>query len=341
MTEDTVCRRCGEPGPFDGDEQIHPSAPCRCCDYLPPIGPGPEEGGVDEIDELIEELTSIHEPRPRAFATDSAVTPWGRLVLPLAGVGALAIIAALGVAGYRVLSPGSDSAGNSSLSTGSAAAGGDRSPAAASTTIPAPTPTTAAPVASATTAALTPPYAPGEVTADNPDGTIRYIVVQGGKLYLRGYAPAREAADLVVAISSSFIGGPANVVDEQLIDPSVPIDSPAAVYVRDVVLFDLNSTSLRPEYLSLIDSAMVFLQSNPNLTITVIGRTDATGSARVNEQVGMARARAIVDRLVAQGANPAQLIAESRGEADATPATGPVAEDRYAQIVINGVLGGA
>jgi len=272
--------------------------------------------------------------------SDEAVTRWGRLVIPLAGVGALAIIGALAVAGYRVLAPRTESSVSSSLSTGAAAAVSDPAERAASTAAPPPTPTTSAAVASATTVALTPPYAPGEVTADNPDGAIRYIVVQGGKLYLRGYVPTREAADLVVTISGSFIGGPANVVDEQLIDPSVPLDAPAAVYVRDVVLFDLNSTELRPDYFPLIDSAMVFLQSNPNLTITVVGRTDATGSAQVNEQIGLARARAIVDRLVAQGANPAQLVAESRGEADATPATGPVAEDRYAQIVINGVLGG-
>lgn len=321
-----------------GHEQIHPSAPCHCDDYLPAIGPAPDEGGVDEIDDLIEELTSAPSSRPRSSLSDEAVTRWGRLVLPLAGVGALAIIGALGVAGYRVLSPGAESAVSSSLATGTAAVA-TGAPSSASTAAPLPTPTTGA-VASATTVALTPPYAPGEVTADNPDGTIRYIVVQGGKLYLRGYAPTREAADLVVAISGSFIGGPANVVDEQLIDPSVPLDSPAAVYVRDVVLFDLNSTTLRPDYFPLIDSALVFLQSNPNLTIRVVGRTDATGSARVNEQIGLARAQAIVDRLVAQGANPAQLIAESRGEADATPATGPVAEDRYAQIVIDGVLGG-
>lgn len=323
-----------------GHEQINPSAPCHCDDYLPAIGPAPDEGGVDEIDDLIEELTSAPSSRPRSSLSDEAVTRWGRLVLPLAGVGALAIIGALGVAGYRVLSPDAESAVSSSLATGTAAvATGSPSSAAASTAAPLPTPTTGA-VASATTVALTPPYAPGEVTADNPDGAVRYSVVQGGKLYLRGFVPTREAADMIVAISSNFIGGPQNVVDEQFIDPSVPLEAPTVVYVRDVVLFDLNSTTLRPEFLPLIDSAMVFLQANPNQTITVIGRTDATGSARVNDQIGLARAQAIVDRLVAQGANPAQLIAESRGEADATPATGPVAEDRYAQIVIDGVLGG-
>ncbi len=271
--------------------------------------------------------------------SEGAATQWGRFVLPLAGVGALAIIAALGIAGYRVLTPGTESAVSSSLATGTAAATGDPSSAAATTASSAPTPTTAA-VASATTVAITPPYAPGEVTADNPDGAVRYSVVKGGKLYLRGFVPTREAADMIVAISGNFIGGPANVVDEQLIDPSVPLDAPTVVYVRDVVLFDLNSTDLRPEFLPLIDSAMVFLQANPNQTITVIGRTDATGSARVNDQIGLARAQAIIDRLVGQGANPAQLIAQSRGEAEATPATGPVAEDRYAQILINGVLGG-
>lgn len=331
---------CNVRGLSEGHEQIHPSDACRSCDYLPAIGPAPDDGGVDEIDDLIEELTSARPSRPRSSLGDEAVTRWGRLVLPLAGVGALAIIGALGIAGYRVLAPRTESAVSSSLATGTAVvATGAPSSAAGSTAAPIPTPTTAE-VASATTVALTPPYAPGEVTADNPDGALRYVVLQGGKLYLRGYVPTREAADFVVAISGSFIGGPANVVDEQLLDPSVPVDAPTAVYVRDVVLYDLNSTELRPDYFPLIDSAMVFLQGNPNLTITVVGRTDATGSARVNEQIGLARAQAIVDRLVAQGANPAQLIAESRGEADATPATGPVAEDRYAQIVINGVLGG-
>ncbi len=261
-------------------------------------------------------------------------------MLPLAAVGALAIIGLLAIAGYRVLAPRTESAVSRSVATGTAAGIGDPAPGVASSAASAPTPTTQAAVASATTAALTPPYAPGEVTADNPDGAVRYSVVKGGKLYLRGFVPTREAADMIVAISGSFIGGPQNVVDEQFIDPSVPLDAPTVVYVRDVVLFDLNSTDLRPEFLPLIDSAMVFLQANPNQTITVIGRTDATGSARVNDQIGLARAQAIIDRLVGQGANPAQLIAQSRGEAEATPATGPVAEDRYAQIVINGVLGG-
>lgn len=272
--------------------------------------------------------------------SSEAVTRWGRLVLPLAGVGALAIIGALGVASYRVLATGPQSAVSGSLSTGSAAALGSPSPGAPSTADAAPTPTTAAAVASATTAAPAPPYAPGEVTTDNPEGAIRYVVMQGGKLILRGYVNNREAADFIVSLSGNFAGGPQNVIDEQFIDPSVPLDAPTAVYVRDVVLFDLNSTDLRPEYLPLVDSGLVFLQTNPKVTITVIGRTDATGSAEVNEQIGLARAQAIVDRLVSQGANPAQLIAQSRGEADATQSGGPVAEDRYAQILLSGALAG-
>jgi outer membrane protein OmpA-like peptidoglycan-associated protein len=74
------------------------------------------------------------------------------------------------------------------------------------------------------------------------------------------------------------------------------------------------------------------------MTLTVIGRTDASGSVEVNQRIGMARAQAIVDRLVSQGASPAQLMTESRGESDATPSAVVAAGDRFAQIIVNGSL---
>lgn len=298
---------------------------------------GPDRD-VDEIDALLQELTVAGRPRPHAAPPSGVASAagWRRLtVLGLAGVGALAIVAALGFSLYRLLTPtsGSDGSATANLPTPSTSPDPSLAPAPGAGVVPT-TGTTADP----TTVPAATPYTPGQVTDDNPDGATRYVVVQDGRLYLRGYVASRQVADQIVAMSAAF-SGPEDVVDEQLIDPSVPLDVPTTVYVRDVVLFDLNSTTLRPEQYPLVDTGLVFLQSNPNLTLTVIGRTDATGSAEVNQRIGLARAQAIVDRLVAQGANPAQLVAQSRGEADATMAPGPVAEDRFAQIIVNGSLG--
>jgi len=54
-----------------------------------------------------------------------SVEAGGRRVLALAGVGSLAIVGALGIARYRVLSPGTESSVSGSLRTGTAAATGD------------------------------------------------------------------------------------------------------------------------------------------------------------------------------------------------------------------------
>ncbi len=76
----------------------------------------------------------------------------------------------------------------------------------------------------------------------------------------------------------------------------------------------------------------------PDVRVTVLGHTDATGSFGANMAVSQARAQAVVQALVSDGVNPAQLTAVAIGDGQpiAPNATaGGRAENRRVEFVIS------
>jgi outer membrane protein OmpA-like peptidoglycan-associated protein len=248
------------------------------------------------------------------------------MLLPVLIVSGIANLAVLVLLGYWLGSRSPDpEATPSTESVATAAPGEDTSPETTGTTVvPSTEPTTAL---------------AGLVTSDNPEGALRYAVISGGKAFLRGYVPSREAGDQAVATAAAVLG-PENVVDEYVVDPRAPLDVPTPVYIDDAVLFESGSAEIAPDFVPLLEQGLVFLNLRPESTITVVARTDAAGPEDFNLDLSSHRAQAVIDYWVERGADPSQLIADPRGEEEAmsTADGAAAATDRRVEFVVNGLI---
>ncbi len=192
--------------------------------------------------------------------------------------------------------------------------------------------TTAAPLQATTDASM--------VTADNPAGAVRYAVFKGGQLYLRGKVPA-EAVSTEIVAKAGMVVGPQNVHNEYQIDPTVPIEVAAPIYVEDVVLFGFNSVKVEEPFLPILDLGTLLLAQNPGVKISVVTRTDAVGSEATNLEVSQQRGQAVKNYWVKKGIDPSRITVDARGEADAKDSDDAqtAALNRRAEFVITGLLG--
>ncbi|MEM9612935.1 MAG: OmpA family protein [Actinomycetota bacterium] len=144
----------------------------------------------------------------------------------------------------------------------------------------------------------------------------RYTVVKGGQVYLYGFLPTAELAAQLEAVAGAVVG-PDNVFNEQFVDPDTPEANDAPIFVDDRVLFAFNSVAIEPDFLPILDLGILLLTQNPSATVTVIARTDATGSEAVNQRVSEQRAGAVVNYWVGKGIPRERITIDARGESEA------------------------
>ncbi len=87
-----------------------------------------------------------------------------------------------------------------------------------------------------------------------------------------------------------------------------------AVTFKSDVLFDFNSSTLKPGALSELDRVAQVLNRYPETRITVEGHTDSVGSIQYNQQLSERRAQSVKDALVGRGVNPARIDTVGYGE---------------------------
>ena len=120
---------------------------------------------------------------------------------------------------------------------------------------------------------------------------------------------------------------------------------------------------MEPEARAILRQQADFIRNFPEARFSVYGHTDLVGSQSYNQQLGLRRARAVVDFLVSQGVHRGRLAAlvslgetqplvatqdeERRNRRTVTEVSGfvrsaPLVTDgRYAQIVYRGYSAGA
>jgi peptidoglycan-associated lipoprotein len=86
------------------------------------------------------------------------------------------------------------------------------------------------------------------------------------------------------------------------------------VITFDDVHFDFDMSSLRPDAIMILDRAVMTLQANPTLTVTIEGHTDSVGTAEYNISLGERRANAVRDYLLNRGIAAARMRTVSYGE---------------------------
>jgi outer membrane protein OmpA-like peptidoglycan-associated protein/tetratricopeptide (TPR) repeat protein len=87
--------------------------------------------------------------------------------------------------------------------------------------------------------------------------------------------------------------------------------------VLENIYFETGKAVLRPESFDALDQVLRFLENNPGIKLEISGHTDNTGSLRINQKLSGARAKAVVDYLVAGGI-PAEMLVY-QGYADTQP----------------------
>lgn len=177
----------------------------------------------------------------------------------------------------------------------------------------------------------------GEVV-DNANGEIRYAVLTGGQLFLRGRVHSEEYGQAVEDVATAVMG-PGNVINEYEIDPSTPDVIDAPIYVEDVVLFEFNSIEVAPPFLPILDLGTLLMTQNPSVTMTVISRTDSVGSDSVNMEVAQLRGQAVVNYWQRQGIDPSRITIVPKGEEEASDNEAEAALDRRAEFVIQNLFG--
>jgi peptidoglycan-associated lipoprotein len=165
-----------------------------------------------------------------------------------------------------------------------------------------------------------PTLEPGQTTnlsapATDPDGdTITYTwSAQAGTFSAQNgmnttwTAPNQEGTYPLTVTANDGRGGMAtNSIN-------IPVMRRAPIVFEDVH-FDFDMSTLRPDAIQILDRAVMTLQANPTLNVTIEGNTDSVGTAEYNLSLGERRANAVRDYLLNRGIAAGRMRTVSYGE---------------------------
>ncbi len=91
-------------------------------------------------------------------------------------------------------------------------------------------------------------------------------------------------------------------------------DNQLKLNVPSDISFDTNSYLIRPELRSVLDPFATSLAGDPTSIVSIVGHTDSTGSAAINDPLSVDRARSVRDYLVAHGVPATRIETSGQGE---------------------------
>lgn len=146
-------------------------------------------------------------------------------------------------------------------------------------------------------------------------------------------APAPKPVKQVAAIDATVTDTPVRQAQPQRL-------AAAALPVRHLLFFRLNSAELTPEALEVLDSAARDAAAFPKADIRVAGFTDRTGNDEYNRKLSLRRTAAVSRALRARGIDVLRVDEVAIGEtAQAYPTADNVAEPRNRRVEIEIGLG--
>lgn len=93
-------------------------------------------------------------------------------------------------------------------------------------------------------------------------------------------------------------------------------DGSLKVNIPSNVSFDTGKSDLKPALLPVLDSVATSLQQHPELRAKVVGHTDNTGAAGLNQTLSESRARSVSNYLTKQEVSNQRVTIEGRGMND-------------------------
>lgn len=82
------------------------------------------------------------------------------------------------------------------------------------------------------------------------------------------------------------------------------------------ISFDINRSDIKPDLRPVLDRFGNIFNDNPSTIVTIIGHTDNTGRASINNPLSVDRASRPLDYLIDRGVAPYCFSIEGRGEID-------------------------
>jgi outer membrane protein OmpA-like peptidoglycan-associated protein len=79
------------------------------------------------------------------------------------------------------------------------------------------------------------------------------------------------------------------------------------------ISFDTSRSDIKPDFRPILDKFAATLNENPTTTVSIVGHTDSTGSASINEPLSVDRASHTRDYLASRGVSPTRVVVEGRG----------------------------
>lgn len=144
---------------------------------------------------------------------------------------------------------------------------------------------------------------------------------QDNILYMRGALPSQEVVDDLEARVVAIVGRE-NVVNEIVVDPSVPMVETVLLRLGNSVLFKSGDFDIPKESEFGFTLWAAFLATNPDVKLTIIGHTDNVGSLDYNLKLATQRAQvakdqigktdaSVLDRIAVVGAGPDDPIGDN------------------------------
>ena len=98
------------------------------------------------------------------------------------------------------------------------------------------------------------------------------------------------------------------------VDVSRTADNQLKINIPSDVSFDTGSAVIKPQMRTVLDPFAAGLRDDPKAQLTIVGHTDSTGSAAVNNPLSVQRAQSVSDYLSAQGVASTRIQIDGRGE---------------------------
>lgn len=149
------------------------------------------------------------------------------------------------------------------------------------------------------------------VVLPNPDGTAGEITVDDGKSKLPlDHAYAASEVKGGTAAPATIDPPQVQQVFGAALDARPTLPSHFRLY------FVSDSDTLTPPSVEQYQKVFDDIKHRPVYQVEVVGHTDAVGDQAYNQQLSLRRARAIRDRLVQDGVDPAAITVTGRGQLD-------------------------
>lgn len=90
-------------------------------------------------------------------------------------------------------------------------------------------------------------------------------------------------------------------------------DNQLKIAVPADISFDSNSAAIKSPFRPVLNSFVSSLRRNPHTHVIIVGHTDSTGSARINDPLSLHRANATRDYIFRQGVQGPRIQTDGRG----------------------------